>query len=337
MEHKLCNLLYNYLNKELFFRENEIDKLIEKLLIYKKNKSIISLLLRYYIYTNNNDEINNLINNHVLMKRDYLNLIKYYYNDNIKKSEEYLIYICKIYPLENKDINFIFTHKLFKLVYLLDSVFVQVEDNDNDFEFIEDTSNLKLYYVSDEFNNIILSNIENLFSHNIKILLNKYWIQYNNKLKDINVIIDGGNILHSNKGNINLENLENIITHTILHIGRPILIIHVKHIKNINTLLPIIIKLNILYFLCPFKYNDDIFILWFFTKMNTKPYIISNDKFIDHNKLFINNFNHILNQQTINYNFNNLLVFNKIPKYSNCIQVLDNIYVPHISNKFIKL
>jgi hypothetical protein len=48
-------------------------------------------------------------------------------------------------------------------------------------------------------------------------------------------------------------------------------------------------------------------------------------------------FNHILHQQTLNYNIIDLKI-QPLPLYSHCIQQYeDTIYIPHASGKFIEL
>lgn len=97
-----------------------------------------------------------------------------------------------------------------------------------------------------------------------------------------------------------------------------------------------------LYYLTPYNYDDDLFILWFFLHTNCQSFIISNDKYRDH--IFnLNNlkndkfqeFKYIIKQQTISYDIN--MKCENFPTFSRCIQVSDKIYIPHISGKFIEL
>jgi hypothetical protein len=257
-----------------------------------------------------------------LMKRDYLNLIKYYYkidyNIAINIFDKYIIN-----NIVSKDLDFIIENKLFLLIKKLDGIFIKTSINSYQ-QLIND--NLKLYYLETYHCNQIIS------------YLNLNYI--NNPNKKYNVIIDGGNILYARNGIININDFMLIIKKIVSKYNSILVIIHQKYCTKFPILIEIMKELSIDYYLTPYNMNDDIFIIWFFLKMQTKAFIITNDKFRDHvydfakycdYNLFIN----ILHQQTLNYNILTLLI-NDEPKYSICIQKIDNnIYVPQINGRFI--
>jgi hypothetical protein len=169
-------------------------------------------------------------------------------------------------------------------------------------------------------------------------------IKFNIK-QNYNAIIDGGSVLHSNKGVITMNSFNELIMLTNLakeKCGKVLVVIHRRHIKTFPNLESEFKKNDIDYFLTPHKMNDDLFILNFFLMMKTKTYIITNDKFRDHIFNFEKSHQSIINicmfkdvimQQTLSYNINTI---NIKPKISYCIQKYkDNIIVPHINGDFI--
>jgi len=304
--------LYKLLNNN----KSEIEQIInlnglENLLLHN---GCLSNILLFYINNNNNDKIEYILQNKNLMKRDYLNICKYFYNEDYNKS---LLVFKKINynNLEMKDIDFIINNSLIKLLYELEELFIYTTIETN----ITTLDNIKL-----KINNIdLINNIEQNIKINILNKLNKLNYNY-----DYDYIIDAGNILHSFKGSINENSINGLVK--ILNTcsnNNILIIIHNKHFKN-QLIKNIIIKYN--YFLTPYNNNDDLYILWFFLKKNTS--IITNDKFKDHNYNLNFGYNYnILLQYIINYTnkyefkYNN---HNFIRKYNN------NVYIPILnSNK----
>lgn len=307
---------------------------IDELLSYN-HSGINSLVLKYYINENNIDKILFIINNNInLMKRDYLILILYYYKNNYNKS----IYIFKtyiLYNLENKDLDFILSNKLYKLLDCIDGFWLYTSQKTN---LLNNYELLKLYYLDDSIINNILSIIElqiiNSIGNkksNILLDLNKFWeLNYNN----FNTIIDGGNIIHHINGQINISNINILIKN--FDIKESLVIIHKKHNYNLS-----------LNYLTPYNCYDDLFILWFFFKSKCKYNIITNDKFKDLINIINKIFNEIysikpsfieyyISEKIINYNLQNKTIDNK-KKYSNCIQKVDdnNYLIPTIDNNFV--
>jgi hypothetical protein len=328
-------------------------------LINMKHNGIVSKILEYYINQSNEQQINyiisliNEISDFNLMKRDYLNLIKYYYIINTKKSIDMFVnnILCKSssnteYVIQSKDIHFIIENKLFSLLTYIKDLFIEVS---GDFNCVSQD----LITYNNKINVSINSSVFDIINKNLspenKFYIENFWKINNGEFK---AIIDGGNVLYSSQGKLNDEsicNLINIIKKTEQLFGKSLLIIHRKHTKTFPNLINQLKDIGITYFLTPYKVNDDIFILWFFLNIKTKPYIITNDKYRDHifhfetvNKkentnLSMSQFKHVLSQQSLEYNIITNTISQPI-RVSRCIHVIENkIYIPHISGQFIEI
>lgn len=326
-------------------------------LIKTNNSGLISNLLQFFITKHDDKQIEYIIeiSNQKLMKRDYLSLINYYYHTDLIKS---------IYILENnilsktlhnnnfiiltKDINYIIENKLFKILEKLEGQFI--ETSNNDYPLINSEQlDLKLKFIDDEINSRILEDVEKLLPDETKNNLNHLM---KNKFRNIEALIDGGNVMHSNQGIINqqsVNNLELLITQVKKTVGNPLIIIHKRHLKIFPNMITSFNLLNVNYYLTNYGMNDDIFILWFFLKTGSKTFIISNDKYRDHifkfetNKKLINVdfkmsiFNHIIQQQTLGFDIKDFKI-NPKPKHSKCIYLQnEKIYVPHVSGSFAEI
>jgi len=328
-------------------------------LINMKHNGIVTQILEYYINQSDEETINKIIvqiasfQDFNLMKRDYLNLIKYYYIIDTKKSID--IFVNNIlskstsntdYVIQSKDINFMIENKLFLLLTYIKDLFIEVSGNFN-------CVSQDLINYDKKINVSINSSVFDIINKNLSSE-NKFYIESFWKInkREFKAIIDGGNVLHSAKGKLNDESVSNlikIIKKTELMLGKSLLIIHRKHIKTFPTLINQIKSIGVTYFLTPYKVNDDIFILWFFLNIETKPYIITNDKYRDHifhfetvNKkentnLSMSQFKHVLSQQSLEYDITNNTISQPI-RVSKCIHMIENkIYVPHVSGQFIEI
>ena len=88
---KTANKLAYELHKNLRI-PNFVDNILEKfgldLLIKTKNSGLISNIIYYFIETENTQMINHLISKiDKLMKRDYMGLIKYFYQLDYSRAE----------------------------------------------------------------------------------------------------------------------------------------------------------------------------------------------------------------------------------------------------------
>ncbi len=282
----------------------EISEIVDIIKESDYDNGIITNLILYYIKINDENKINYFLENCKLMKRDYLNVIVY--------DKKYLYLFDTIidnFELLDKDLDFIINNKL-NVLHKLDGFFLK---NNCNYKNTIDTNLLKLYYLDEKSIELMLNLIEKeiIITDKMKDLLKN---NYDN-------IIDCGNIIYNKQGKINYNNL-NIIKQLT---GNNLLIIHIKHKKNLNN---DIFKNNI--YFTPYKFNDDLYILYFFLKMKTKCFIISNDKYRDHifNFNISEKFKNIITQQTINYNLDENKI-NNYPIFSNCIQVIDDfIFIP---------
>lgn len=353
--HKTLN---DSINSDILINNYKLDDLINT-----KHNGLITNLLNIYIYNKNDKMITEILDkieiltDFKLMKRDYLNLINYYYSIDYDKS----IYIFDNYIysqdpswtlsyqnrfiLLNKDIDFLIQNKLYKILQKLDGLFIDTPNFliNNELTIHTDCNNLKLYYLSEFKINNILEKVELLIPPTIIKSMNSFLIK-NNKY---NIILDAGNIIHNRKGiicNNSINDLNKIINYYYNMNYNILVIIHKKHIKIYPKILDICNNINISYYLTPYNYNDDLFIIWFFLKSIYRPYIISNDKYTDHifnldiatfDKTL--EFKYIIKQQTLNYN-TDIFYIEKMPSYSHCIQIIDNIiYIPYLINQFISI
>ena len=297
-------MFYNNIN---LIQDYDIDELLNY-----KHSGITSLVLKCYI--NNKNKLDYIINKDIkFMKRDYLIIILYYYDIDYNKVLN--IFKTKVLSnLQDIDLDFILDNKLYKLLDLMDGIWLSTSIFNN---LLLDYNLLKMYYLNDDTIKDILLTIELQLSRSIIIKLNNFWNKNHNKF---NQIIDGGNVIHHIKGSPNLSNLDK------LNLDKSLIIIHKKHNYNQN---------NKLCYITPYNYYDDLFILWFFFKSKCTYSIITNDKFKDHN---LNQYNNYINQKIINYDLINNTV-NKCNTYSQCIQKINSTTyaIPTINNKFTLL
>jgi hypothetical protein len=338
----------NTIAKLLHTNNDKCNEIIKRYGLYNlikiKNNGIISNILNYYI-NKNDDMINQILDmidsldNFELMKRDYLNLIKYFYNDNKKLDYYFDKIINKIYSntdniLNTKDLNFLLKNNLLKIFWKLNGLFVKTSINYPTVNY----NNLNLIVLDSSYNNLLLNKINKIIGIDFVNHIEKYQQQF----RDFDYIVDGGNILYNKKGMLTNETINDLIK--IINNYKSLVIIHKKNIKKYPELIQKIRNNNGQLYITPHGKNDDLYILWFFLKYNCRKFIISNDLYRDHiynletkikNKN-ITRFIDIINQNTLKYD-KNLIVESK-PQYSKCIQVIDkNVYIPHINNEFILL
>lgn len=342
MNYNKANIMdYNKVSFELYKNINNIDYINDFIkefnindLVIINNSGFISNVITIYINTNHNIDFlfDYLISNNIkLMKRDYFKFINYYYVDNYDKAIDIFNKFIPVDTLINEDIDYIIDNKLHKILDKLNNCFLCTTLNT--FQLIKpEEIKLKKYNLSINETNQILSKLSNFIS-NIN--------SAERFVSNYDIILDGGNILYNNKGKISNDSLiylSSILDQIKTQYTKPLLILHSRHFRNKN-IKSIVINSKVKYFLTPYKENDDLYTLWFFLKTNCSSYILSNDKYSEHIfKYNINNyriFKHIIYQQLIM--FNKDIIKEKI-NYSNCIQIDgSNIYIPHISNYFIKI
>lgn len=327
---------------------------IDTLIDTKHNGLITNLVI--YLIRNNIKLLEDILikiesfDDFKLMKRDYLQIIKYYYPINELRAIDIFVKTVlngDINLLQSKDIDFIIENKLFKLLLNLDGLFINISKH------WESTclplTKLKLYAILEDIANNILTLLEHEITTLHKNTLDAFSICNNT----FDVIIDGGNVIYNFNGKYcdqSLYELEHIFKKIKEQFTSPLIVLHKKHIKIFPQLITLFKIYKIKYFLTPYNINDDLFILWFLLK-NNNAFIISNDKFRDHIFKFDTNkqkynfelglcqFKNIIKQQTLGYNIiNNICHIDPVPIYSNCIHITEtHIYLPSPDGKFMEI
>jgi len=355
---QIAFLLYQTKNDSKLVNQLVSRFSLEKL-IKTKNNGLISNLLIYFISINDFERIDEIVKlgnvyGFNMMKRDYLNLAKYFYSIDKDISIKYFNQIFSMVSTStesiilSKDVDFLIKNKMVDFLSLILGLFI--ESSVNSYPIVDGNERaLKLKTIDFAIIYSIKDYVENILGTNTVKQLNQF---VENQNKNFDAIIDGGNILHARSGLIctnSLVDLKNLIELAKKEIDNPLLVIHRRHLKTCPTIISCLNKMKVSYYLTPYNMNDDIFILWFFLHFNSIPYIISNDKFRDHifkletskkNMIIDYNFsqfNNVLHQQTLKYNLVQFSI-DKKPSYSRCIQQVNKqIYVPHSSGKFIEL
>jgi len=334
------------------FVDNVIDNFGLDTLIKTKNSGLITNILYYFVETNNTDGINQVISivddiaNFKLMKRDYMMLIKYFYHTNYSRAQAYFTnYILGVKSnfntsiLEKQDIDFILENNFYKLLSHMSGLFASTNINSD--KLVSANSQLKKYSIT---HGLKMHLIDQLKSHmgNYVEGANNF---YKKQMRNIKVIIDAGNVLHTRNGKVNIKDLFDIIEQTRKTIGDPVVVIHKRHWKLNPELTELFAQSNVKYFQTPYNFNDDTFIMWFFVKSSGTLNIVSNDKYRDHiykyqssrksDDFFMSEFSNVLTEQTLSYQLEPMHIQSPLA-YSNCIQVIGtDVFVPHTSGKFV--
>lgn len=315
--------IFYEINKNLSNNKlNETKELLDSIDINKiKNvKSYYSLLLKYYIKTNDIKMVEYIIKNNNLMKRDYLLYCSF--EKDIEKCKVVINIMLKKDEIFDKDINYIIQNCP-HILYLFDGYYCHINSKSN----IDNFNILKKYHIDNLKNTVI-----QFYREKISDSIDKY-------LDNYDIILDGGNIIYSNtKGQEpNYNNLLKILK--MLKNKKPLIIIHEKHIKKNNDAINILktkyVK-NI--FMTPYNTYDDYYIIYSVIKKGIP--VISNDKYKDHiYDLFqilykdnVQNFNKVSNfikDNIITYSLNKINYKLHHNKFNRCIQYIDgNIYIP---------
>jgi hypothetical protein len=289
------------------------------------NNGIISNILINAIERNDSQTIELISNQSNLMKRDLLKLIKYY-KDNPKIL---LNLIDRVQPLiSGEDLSWIISNNLTQILEKCVGKFLVMDSKD--FKIIPDIeSDIRL-----EVKTLEQELCESIKSSIIKEIDNpKIFTKIKAETKQYNIIIDGGNVIHSLNGRISESSytiLEKIIEHCKSKFKNVLLVIHKLHWNKHPKIVDIITKSGIDYYISPPNYYDDLFIMWYYV-CNPNSYILSNDKFSDH-FYYLNKdpqFKYISTERVLNYNIKKNIEIT-IPKtVSLCIQKIeDNIWIP---------
>ena len=316
----LCRQFHNYLSEENFdvIQEDIIDKYKLETLIDTKNKGLISLIFQYGIIIDNTEIIES-IKPFLSMKRDFLHLIVYNKQDTINCIDIFKKNINLELFLQ-KDVEFLIENELYFLLPCLEGMFIKLDIEGSDIY----NSKLKKFTLQNTMKYITI------FSKKIN---SKIFKNFNDVISNnFNYIIDAGNILFSQTGQIGSHSIEDLKT-VIDTYPNSLIIIHKRHLEDKRIV--DIIK-GTLYYATPKNINDDIFIILAYLKNQVN--IITNDNFKDHT-IDDNYLRFHINDILIKYtNDNGKFTFKPICKYTDCIQVIDDcVYIPSSKNGFIEI
>ncbi len=307
-------------------------------------RGIITMLLRFAIQQRD-DELISTVFHRLTMKRDFFDVMVY------KQNIDYNIHLFTTYIdsalLEPKDIRFIIENNLLYLLNYLDGKFIY---DSGGVKSTFDKSILRRYLLPDcayyiakimELNPIVKKNREVEKMHAL----------------EYDVIIDGGNILHSRNGIPNPTDLESVLAIVRARRLRPIVIIHQSHTnlrnKKASTYAPRVNELlaSVPHIITPAHVNDDLFILLaYLMRIDTiqrdgyhpQPsgptcHIITRDTYTDHMALFkkteknaSSDFGGHLAHNLVSFtNINGNIQIPALKGYTDCIQVIGSVvYIP---------
>lgn len=358
------NNLFNLLEQgQLLQFEKLVD--LQQLDQHLEQKGYLSLIIRFLTLTNNQSEIKKIIkqySNH-FNKRDLLTLISYFYQREInqnkpkRQSSAFLRVLLKKFELNNFNLVFLLENKVFAILKLLQGYYCPLKPTETvlssliPFSNDIDYKNLKFHQFNQE-----------IISHNLDIIKSKIThfndleqefgeILDNNKNNQY-ILVDGGNVLFSNKALIDLNSYQRLLSmmNKISQMNKqPILVIHRRHLnfKKISDshIINIINQITdqFLVFKTPYHQNDDYYLLYLALKYQVK--IITNDLFGDHISVLKSQYDQtqtfyqtqfyiqdlqlkyqFLNSKTkhLKENKNESISLQPIINYSQCIQVISS-------------
>lgn len=348
----------------------EMRKLIaenQELFAKTCERGIITMLLRFAIQQHD-DELISTVFHRLTMKRDFFDLMVY------KHDVDYNIHLFTTYIdsalLEPKDIRFIIENNLLYLLNYLDGKFIH---DSGGVKSTFDKSILCRYLLPDcayYIAKIMAESIDQIMKSDPKIKSEKDAGERirmaNQKMRPVvegmrhleyDVIIDGGNILHSRNGIPNPGDLESVLDIVRSRRLRPIVIIHQSHTnlrnKKTESYAPRVNELlaGVQHLITPAHVNDDLFILLaYLMRIDTiqrggyhpQPsghtcHIITRDTYTDHMALFkkteknaSSDFGGHLAHNLVSFtNVNGNIQIPALKGYSDCIQVIGSVvYIP---------
>ena len=310
----------------------EIRKEIDSYgLTEKQQSSYISLCIRYYMRINNYSEVSRIINSgKILMKRDYLSYLTYLYKSDYEKAMILFSSIVSKYDFMSKDIKYIIDNNMINLCYYLENNYYGLDIRRND---VLDFSIMT-------YNNPLIKDVPKILDYIVSRFKDRRdRLNLDDSIKDVDVIIDGGNISYfMGKGKPTYTGFYNILKMVGDRYKNPLLIIHPRHLKN-RIVKDSLKKTKMRYFITSRGINDDHYIVYSVIKNNCD--VITQDNFRDH--IFDvsshigdkkGSVRHYIDEKIIKYNS---IKLDERPLYSKCIQIhLDTIYIP-TQTGFIRL
>ena len=344
------------------FRANRIDdmrKLVDENIDMVKTtteRGIITMALRLAIQEKDETLISVLFGR-LSMKRDYFELMIYKQDPcyNIRLFETHIDAAL----LETKDIKMFVEHGMTYLLRLLDGRFIHYAEGPRT-EF--DASSILRRYALPDCNHYI-AKIINALDTNPKNKTKRH-IATVDQIRALatsgsvgyDVIIDGGNALHSRNGQPNPEDLHQMITILQTRGHSPLVIIHVSHTELHKTPSPTddyVSKVNnvletskVQFVTTPRGLNDDLFILLAYlirieTGLGRGCSIVTRDTYTDHMDTFKNrqknisdDFGKYLAHDLVSFTaadmYHQMHIPDATPKpYTNCIQIVEPYaYIP---------
>lgn len=293
--------LFNLLEKgQLQQFEQLVD--LQQIDQYLQQKGYLSLIIRFLTLTNNNLEIKKIIQQYsnYFNKRDLLMLINYFYQQEVnqnkpkRQSTAFLRILLDKFELNNFNLVFLLENKVFTILKMLkgyycplkatETVLSPLTPFDNDVDY----NNLKVHQFNQEIISHNLDIIKSKITH-LNDLEHQFETILNNNKNNQYILIDGGNVLFSNKALIDLNSYQRLLLmmkKISLMNKQPILVIHQRHLnlKKISDshIINIINQITeqFLVFKTPYHQNDDYYLLYLGLKYQVK--IITNDLFGDH-------------------------------------------------------
>ena len=165
----------------------EIIKEIDSYSLTEKQKSsYISLCIRYYMRINNYSEVSRIINSGKgVGKRDYLSYLPYLYKSDYEKAMIVFSRIVSKYDFLSKDIKYIIDNNMINLCYYLENNYYGLDIRKND---VLDFSIMT-------YNNPLIKDVAKILDYIVsKFKDSCERIKLDDCIKDVDVIIDGGNI-----------------------------------------------------------------------------------------------------------------------------------------------
>lgn len=318
----------------------------------KELNGFISLVLKYLLIIKDDEKLDKWFtsNKAKLMKRDIKEYCKYYYNKNFNKAEKNFKFLVENFKLEDGDIDFIIDNKMYSFLNLFNHAYVKTSK-------IGDKESYK-YLDLIPFNDDLMDTTVTKISKYI-IFNNKYksFLSEIKSVKDNKIIIDGGNILFSERGVVNVNSYK-VLINTITHLKNekfyPIVVLHTRHLKTQDKDKKIVEKINELNkkfskYICetPWNKNDDLYILHLSFILRCK--ILTNDNYKDHIFNFKSNFSDKDNNIIKNYIEDFIVKYSVSDSkviidsgglclYSNCVQYRqDEIYIPTLDGNVLSI
>ena len=312
------------------YKITELDRLYaenHEILQITQKRGNITLILRYGILKKSQPIIDSVAER-ITMTRDFLELMKYYNNPETNRQ----IFLEKVnYDLLlPKDIQYMLENNLEYLISLLHGRFLPLPGGPG-------SSNI------DRLETLFIPNPQYYIDRicqdvKDKPALHRILSELDDDSKSYDVIIDGGNVMHSYKGTPDANHIKRSVEIMRQQGRKPLVILFSNHMQNRAGPIYRIMTdpLNgINYILTPPCHYDDIFILIAFLKNSQKSrrcHILSNDhygdsieKYKSDNRMEVSNLANFITDSLIPYETKSngaIVLMSQILHYSRCIQTL---------------